>query len=389
MQEYNTIIGNLFNSVDRRVFKRIVNKHQGERYAKSMTCWEQFVAIFLGQILKNCNSLRDIEDFLLTNQNQWYHLGIKHRIARSTLSYANNTKSWLIYSDLFYYLLNKLKIKSTFFQDINPVKIIDSTPIYLNLNLFDWATETIRIKGMKMHIVYDLHQQKPNCFTFSKATCNDIEEGKLVDIQSGVTYVFDRGYMDFNWWSDIDSKGAYFVTRLKRNNAIIELSEIQQDTEEISSQLIRLKNKNLTHSGKNRCSEKILRKVIVQCADKSPLILVTNDLTRSIKEIAELYKQRWQIELFFKWIKQNLQIKQFLGRSENAVKTQICIALISYLLIQEARELKELMSEVCKNFSESKFLKMINNNIFKTLKPKQYGRTRDNPWQLRLKFNYL
>ena len=101
MQEYNSIIGNLFNSIERRVFKRIVSKYQGEYYSKTLTCWEQFVAIFLGQILENCKSLRDIEDFLLSNENQWYHLGIKHRIARSTLSYANNTKSWHIYEELF------------------------------------------------------------------------------------------------------------------------------------------------------------------------------------------------------------------------------------------------------------------------------------------------
>ena len=113
MQEYNTIIGNLFNSIDRRVFKKIVEKHNGEYYSKSFTCWEQFVCVFLGQILKNCQSLRDIEDFLLSNQNQWYHLGIRHPIARSTLSYANNTKPWEIYGD--FHILRQNMVEVYFF----------------------------------------------------------------------------------------------------------------------------------------------------------------------------------------------------------------------------------------------------------------------------------
>ena len=381
MQEYNTIIGNLFNSIERRVFKRIVEKYKGEYYSKSLTCWEQFVCIFLGQILKNCTSLRDIEDFLLTNQNQWYHLGIKHHIARSTLSYANNTKSWLIYAELFNYLLRKSNSNKI---TNNVVTLIDSTPIYLNLNLFSWAEGNLRIKGLKMHVVYNLNEQKPTCFTFSSPRVNDVEEGKLVEIVKGQTYVFDRGYMDFNWWNEIDDKGAYFVTRLKKNNAIKELNAIQVHNENISSQIIQLKRKRFKDGRYNKCSDKILKRVFVKRENDSPLVLVTNDLNRSAEEVAELYKQRWQIELFFKWIKQNLNIKKFIGRSENAVKTQICIALIAYLLILEAEELKEIFAATCKYFSNSKFLKLINNSIFKTLKPKKYGRSRDNPWQLKL-----
>ena len=387
MQEYNTIIGNLFNSVDRRVFKRIVDKHKGEYYAKSLTCWEQFVCVFLGQILKNCKSLRDIEDFLLANQNQWYHLGIKHHIARSTLSYANNTKSWKIYADLFNHLLSKSHCN----KPLNEVvTLIDSTPIYLNLDLFSWADANLRIKGLKMHVVYNLNEQKPTCFTFTSPRVNDIEEGKLVEIKSNQTYVFDRGYMDFNWWNEIDEKNAYFVSRLKKNNAILELTDIEEHNELVSSQIIRLKTKRFKDGRYNKCSEKILKRVFVKREGKTPLILVTNDLNRSAEEIAELYKQRWQIELFFKWIKQNLEIKKFIGRSENAVKTQLCIALIAYLIILESEELKAALSEMCKYFSNSKFLKMINNGIFKTLKPRKYGRSvtdRHPPWQLTLKFD--
>ena len=386
MQEYNTIIGNLFKSIDRRVFKRIVDKYRGEYYAKTMSCWEQFVCIFLGQILQNCKSLRDIEDFLLSNQNQWYHLGIKHPIARSTLSYANNTKSWEIYAELFHYLLHRSKCKQPIEQ---VVTLIDSTPIYLNLDLFTWAEENLRIKEMKMHVVYNLNELKPVYFTFTSPRVNDIEEGKLVEIVSNQTYVFDRGYMDFNWWSEIDDKGAYFVTRLKKNNGIKELSEVQVHNKNVSSQLIQLRTKRFKDGRYNKCSEKILKRIFVERAGENPLVLVTNDHHRSAEEIAELYKQRWQIELFFKWIKQNLEIKKFIGRSENAVKTQICIALIAYLVLMEARELKALLSEVCRYFTNSKFLKLINNSIFKTIKPRKYGRKALDihpPWQLTLTF---
>ena len=137
MQEYNTIIGNLLKGIDRRAFKRFVDIHKGEYYSKSLSCWEQFVAVFLGQILKNCNSLRDIEDFLLCNKNQWHNLGIKNKISRSTLSYANKTKSYKIYEDLFYYLLRRNNKYNTNLTE--SVKIIDSSPIFLNLNLFNWA----------------------------------------------------------------------------------------------------------------------------------------------------------------------------------------------------------------------------------------------------------
>ena len=237
-----------------------------------------------------------------------------------------------------------------------------------------------------MHLMYDLTNKVPICYTFSKATCNDIEEGKKFEIEKGNTYIFDRGYMDFNWWSEIDEKGAYFVSRLKNNNAYNQLSEIQEHNEIVSSQIIQMRRKTSKDGHHNNYSDKPLRKVIVQREGKTPLELITNDFKRGSEEIADLYKSRWQIELFFKWIKQNLKIKKFLGRSENAVKTQICIALIAYLLIYEAKELKEIMSECCKYFSESKFVKMINNNVFKTLKPRIYNRTRDNPWQLKFQF---
>ena len=140
---------------------------------------------------------------------------------------------------------------------------------------------------------------------------------------------------------------------------------------------------------KNKCADKLLKLVYVSRENDTPMTIITNKIETPNTEISELYQKRWQIELFFKWIKQNLQIKSFLGRTPNAVKLQICIALILYLLIKQATELKMFIAEICNYFTESKFLKIINNNIFQTLKPRKYGRkSRDNPWQLTFDFAY-
>lgn len=382
MQEYNTIIGKLLSGINRKQFKRIVNKYHGDRYVKYFNCWSQFVCIFIGQI-GNLKSIREIVDSVNFQPQNQYQLGIKKNISRTTFAKANENRDWRIYRDIFFKLIEKLPNWKRI-QTENIIKLIDSSPIRLDLLNHPWAEKTQRIEGIKLHLVYDLTNTIPTYFEFSGARSNDIEVGKKTELEKGCMYVFDKGYMDFNWWSDIDEKGAYFVTRLKRNNAIQELTDLKEHNEVISSQLIRLKNKYLSHQGKNNCAEKILRRVIVKREGKTPLILITNDLNRSAEEISELYKQRWQIELFFKWIKQNLKIKKFLGRSENAVKTQICIALISFVLLHLRNELME----ICREISTKNLLKIIGNNMFYTLKPRVYGRKcYKNPNQLQFQWD--
>lgn len=382
MQEYNTIIGKLLSGINRKQFKRIVNKYNGDRYVKYFNCWSQFVCIFIGQI-GNLKSIREIVDSVNFQPQNQYQLGIKKNISRTTFAKANENRDWRIYRDIFFKLIENLPNWKRI-QTENVIKLIDSSPIRLDLLNHTWAEKTQRIEGIKLHLVYDLTNRIPTYFEFSGARTNDIEVGKKTELEKGCMYVFDKGYMDFNWWNNIDEKGAYFVTRLKRNNAIQEITDLKEHNEVISSQLIKLKNKYLSHQGKNNCAEKILRRVIVKREGKTPLILITNDLNRSVEEISELYKQRWQIELFFKWIKQNLKIKKFLGRSENAVKTQICIALISFVLLHLRNELME----ICKEISTKNLLKIIGNNMFYTLKPRAYGRKcYKNPNQLQFQWD--
>lgn len=361
MQYKNNIIGKILTPVNRRKFKRFVDKYKGDFAVKKLTCWEQFVAILLGQI-GNCSSLREIENTIKFHSAEQYHLGLKKNVSRSTLSDANSTRDWRIYRDLFLDLIGNLKEQEKI-QTKEIIEIIDSTPIMLDLSQHKWCEQTRNIKGLKVHVLFNSTENIPTYFTITSPKINDINEGRKMDIKQGCTYVFDKGYTDYNWYYEIEEKGAYFVTRLKRNAKIQALSEIQKTNDTISSQIIEFSNK-VPRGGKiNNYHKKPLKKVIVQRDAKSPLILITNDFKRSDEEIAELYKRRWQIELFFKWIKQNLKIKKFLGKSENAIKTQICIAMISFVLLR----LSQIINNFCKNISLKTLITIVKNGLFSRL----------------------
>jgi putative transposase len=361
MQYKSNIIGKIITPINRRKFKRFVDKYNGDFAVKKLTCWEQFIAILLGQI-GNCSSLREIESVIKYHSAEQYHLGIKKNISRSTLSDANSTRDWRIYRDLFLDLISNLK-ETERIQTKEVIEIIDSTPIMLDLNQHKWCEQTRNIKGLKVHVLHNLTENIPTYFTITSPKINDINEGRKMEIKRDCTYVFDKGYTDYNWYYEIDERGAYFVTRLKTNAKIQAISEIQKTDELISSQIIQFCNK-VPRGGKvNKYHKKPLKKVIVQREGKTPLIIITNDFKRSDQEVAELYKRRWQIELFFKWIKQNLKIKKFLGKSENAIKTQICIAMISFVLLR----LAQMINDFCKNIPLKTLITIAKNGLFSRL----------------------
>ena len=381
MQKYNTIIGKLLSGINRKKFKRIVDKYKGDFAVKKLTCWEQFVSVFLGQITESV-SLREIVDLIKFHSNHQYHLGIRKDVARSTLAKANEKRDWRIYRDLFLDLVSKLK-NSKFYKTNEMVQIIDSTPINLNLTQHPWIETTLKVKGLKTHVVYNLTNKTPILFDITGARTNDITWSKSINLEKGITYVMDRGYTDYNWWFDINEKSSFFVTRLKKDAKIENLTELRSANKGISSQIFKLTNKHPRAGTVNKYANIPLKKVIVEREGKTPLILVTNDFGRSDTEIAELYKQRWQIELFFKWIKQNLKIKKFLGKSENAIRTQICIAMISFVLQRMAEELKMICSEI----TGKNLRKIIGNSLFNCLKLRDYGRKRyKNPNQLQFEW---
>lgn len=381
MQEYNTIIGKLLSGINRKKFKRIVDKYKGDFAVKKLTCWEQFVSVFLGQITESV-TLREIVDLIKFHSNHQYHLGIRKDVARSTLAKANETRDWRIYRDLFFDLVSNFK-SSKLYKTTEMVKIIDSTPINLNLTQHPWIETTLKVKGLKTHVVYDLTNKTPILFDITGARTNDITWSKSIKLEKGITYIMDRGYTDYNWWFDINEKSSFFVTRLKKDAKIENLTELRSTNNGISSQIFKLTNKHPRGRTTNRYANIPLRKVVVEREGKAPLILVTNDFSRSDTEIAELYKQRWQIELFFKWIKQNLKIKKFLGKSENAIRTQICIAMISFVLQKIAEELKM----ICSKITGKNLRKIIGNSLFNCLKLRDYGRKRyKNPNQLQFEW---
>ena len=381
MQEYNTIIGKLLSGINRKKFKRIVDKYKGDFAVKKLTCWEQFVSVFLGQITESV-TLREIVDLIKFHSNHQYHLGIRKDVARSTLAKANETRDWRIYRDLFFDLVSNFK-SSKLYKTTEMVKIIDSTPINLNLTQHPWIETTLKVKGLKTHVIYDLTNKTPILFDITGARTNDITWSKSIKLEKGITYIMDRGYTDYNWWFDINEKSSFFVTRLKKDAKIENLTELRSTNNGISSQIFKLTNKHPRGRTTNRYANIPLRKVVVEREGKAPLILVTNDFSRSDTEIAELYKQRWQIELFFKWIKQNLKIKKFLGKSENAIRTQICIAMISFVLQKMAEELKM----ICSKITGKNLRKIIGNSLFNCLKLRDYGRKRyKNPNQLQFEW---
>ena len=263
-------------------------------------------------------------------------LGISSKISRSTLSDANSKRP----AQCFFWILEQLMflLPRKIRKDIDKVvRILDSSPIQLKGRGYDeWAKQyaTNRCQGLKLHVEYDLQLGSPTKVAISNPNYNDSTMGRAWSIVANTVYVFDKGYCDYNWWWSIHQKQAYFVTRLKKNTAIV--METQQEI--ISETILEdgtftFKNKN-PRGGKKNLYEGSLRRISVIREGKDALILVTNLLDLPAERIAELYKARWEIELFFKWIKQNLKLKKFLGKSANAVKIQLVTAIITYLLVQ-------------------------------------------------------
>ena len=339
----NTRFQQLLEGMPRHYFERVVQQEQADKYAKGFRCWDQLLAMMFCQ-LSGVRSLRQLEAGFNAQAGYHYHLGTR-AIKRSTLADANHKRSSHLYSRLVTELLHRAH--RTVRQEVGSlVYLLDSSPIRLTGPGFDdWvrAYRTPSTQGIKLHLMLERNTHLPVFAHISAGHESDIRHGRKVMIEAGATYVFDKGYTDYGWWKRIDDAGACFVARLKKNAAVAVVQQQAIETnpdwvyEDATIRFTRkvVGPKNLP----NPYRHTLARRIIVQRPDKAtPLILVTNDFTRSAQEVAALYKQRWEIELFFKWIKQNLKIKQFLGRSENAVRTQIYIALITYLLLYFYRQ---------------------------------------------------
>ncbi len=339
----NTRFGELLKGLPRGTFEKSVKQHQADKYSKGFRSWDQLISMIYAQI-SGSQSLRELEAGFNSQAAHHYHLGCRE-IKRSTLADANAKRNSDVFATVCGQLLQQAhrKVKKELKELLY---LIDSTPIPLKgLGYDDWTSnnKNHRTQGLKVHMVLAPKDAAPVRMDITAPNINDVNMGRKIAIEAGATYVFDKGYYDYNWWYAINEQKAHFVTRFKKNASVklVEKQLIPKEAQEtiLEDAVVQFKNKHPGGGRKNDYYDTSLRRIIVDRPNKdTPLTLVTNDFKRSAVDIAALYKQRWEIELFFKWLKQNLKIKQFLGRSENAVKIQIYTAVITYLLAQLYRK---------------------------------------------------
>src|SRR5215470_4271795 len=338
MRYLDSIFGSLLKPIDRRWFQAAVDRHSADAYDKTFKSWDHLVTLVFAQ-LSGVDSLRGLELAFNVNAQAHYHLGVD-KIARTTVSDANARRPTEPFSELFGMLARNAD-RASRREGAAMIKLIDSSPIPLG-KLCQWAKWNGRIRGLKLHVVYDPHADIPRCVEITPANVNDVEVGRRTPIVAGTTYVFDKAYCHFGWWRKINDDGAFFVTRAKVNMRLRATG--WRSREPIAGDACTIIDDAtvLLVSKSNARMPIPLRRIRLRRDKGGTITLITNDLTRPAVEIAALYKGRWQIELLFRWIKQHLDIRKFLGNNPNAIQLQIIAALIAYLLLRIAARLNGL-----------------------------------------------
>jgi len=334
MVRHASLFSQLLAFFDRNKFKNLVMKHKTEKYSKGFKSWDHFVSMLFCQVAQ-AKSLREISGGLACCMGKLRHLGVVSAPSKSTLSYANTNRSWKLFQDLFYDTFDFCRKASPGkhkFRFKNKLLSLDSTTISLCLNLFPWA-EFRRKKGaVKLHLLLDHDGYLPSYAYISNGKRHDSTYARKFPLAAGSIITMDRGYTDYKLYSFWTAKDIYFVTRLKANASyeVLEERGIPQNRNILSDEIIRLTG----YKARKECRF-LLRRIVVWDAKKQrEIILLTNHYNFGATTISAIYKDRWQIELFFKAIKQNLRIKTFVGTTENALNIQIWTALIAMLLIK-------------------------------------------------------
>ena len=333
MRHHNTLLHNLLKFIPWGRFDTLVDEHGSDRRVRKLSSKSQLVALISAQ-LSGASSLREIEATLASQNARLYHLGATAP-KRSTLADANAERSADVFCGLFEALLAQAHagLRRTSHEAI---RLIDATSLSLTAHAQSWAGTSARGCGAKLHVVLDPDAALPVHFMVTSRRVNDITPAKAMPIEAGATYVFDLGYYDFSWWAALDAQGCRFVTRLKNHTrpTLIEERAVEAGGCIIADRVIRLANR-LARNRRNPL-DKPLREVHVRIDTGKVLRILSNDLQATAQQIAALYKRRWDIELFFRWVKQTLKIRRFIGTSMNAIRTQIAAALIAYLLLRMA-----------------------------------------------------
>jgi Transposase DDE domain/Domain of unknown function (DUF4372) len=334
MNSGKTLFAQLMECVPWTSFGRIVSRYRGDAGVRVLTCSEQFRAMAFAQLTWR-ESLRDIEVCLSANLVKLHGMGFRQPVRRSTLADANEQRDWRIWADLAELLLRrarKLYCNEDLGLDLDAtVYALDSTTIDLCLSLFDWAPFRSTKAAIKLHTLLDLHGSIPSFIHISNGKMHDVRVLDLLPIEAGAFYVMDRGYLDFERLYALGQQGAFFVTRAKRGMDARRICSMSSDREQgvICDQRVVLNG----HYSSRHYPEQLRRIRYRDAETGKTLVFLTNHMALPALTICALYKKRWHVELFFKWIKQHLRIKRFMGTSENAVKTQIWCAVATYVLI--------------------------------------------------------
>lgn len=340
MNSDTTIFTQLMDFLPRYEFKRCVERYGGNYKVKSFTCWDQFLCMAFAQLTFR-ESLRDIEACLRVAQPKLYHMGIRGTVSRNTLAHANQMRDWRMYADFAQVLIGiarPLYAKESFGVDLDQaVYALDSTTIDLCLTLFPWAKFRTHKAGVKLHTLLDLHGNIPTLVVITNAKVHDVNILDIIPFEPGALYIMDRGYLDFSRLHTIHTASAFFITRAKSNFKCKRLYSrpVDKATGLRSDQTVILTG----FYAKKDYPEKLRRVRYFDAENGRYLVFLTNNCSLPALTIAKLYQCRWQIELFFKWIKQHLRIKSFYGTSDNAVKTQIWIAISVYVLVAIVRKI--------------------------------------------------
>jgi IS4 transposase len=342
MRHHNSVLHGLLKQIPWSQFDDLVDQHGADARIRTLSTKGQLVALLYAQ-LAGAVSLREIEAAMQSHSARLYHLG-GCEVSRSTLADANAQRPFGVFQQLFQVMAARAS-RGLRRATGEAVRLIDSTGLRLCGLASDWARFSEGVNGAKAHILYDPDAERPLYLQVTTAKVNDITIAKAMPIEPGATYVFDLGYYDYGWWARLNETGSRIVTRLKKNTPLttVKTQALPQGSTLLYDRIGHLPDR-LAYSRSNPFQDPVREIGVMTDDGKTLLRLVTNDLDAPAQEIADLYRRRWAIELFFRWIKQTLKITHFIGRSENAVRIQIAVALIAYLLLRLAQEATKIIA---------------------------------------------
>lgn len=329
------VFAQIVSIIDPNDFKKCVERYNGNNKVKEFTCWHQLLCMVFGQ-LANRESLSDLILCLQTQKSKWYHLGIGNSISKSNLAHANEKRDWRIFADFAYLLIaearqNILPNNALSAFENNPIYAIDTTTIDLCLEVFWWAKFRKHKAAIKLHTMLDIKTEIPCYIHITDGKVHEINVLDIIEFEQGGFYVMDRGFVDYTRLFNIHQQQAYFITRAKTNMKCrrIYSAKVDKTTGILYDQTIQLVN----FYAVQQYADKLRRIKFFDKETNKKFIFLTNNFELPALQVALLYKYRWKIELFFKWIKQHLKVKSFWGRSENAVKVQVYVAIITFVTV--------------------------------------------------------